>query len=383
MLPARARRLAAIPLVALALLGLPSVARAEDLFSGEPIILPREEADRRVKELMRTGFAEYKKAHYEAARDAFAKAWRLEEDGEIAGTLAEVEMRLGRHGDAATHWDYYLSEDPPDRAEALAQLGECKKHVAKLVVAVRGVEAEVRIDGAAVVDLADIGMTSVGSLWLTPGRHALEARAQGEQTFGAKVEVDVVLNQETRSDLPLPPRALRTPSAAAPRAATAPQAATALQPSAAPSAPPSDKSGGVSARAIVTVSGAALTLGALTVAVISSVRANTADSRRQELLIQLHQAEPDYEHQNGICAFNRVDRPAKCTELDAEIETLFSNNKTANAAYVTSGVLGAVTLGTFLLWPSNAKKASAHEHRLVISPLSAAGGQGLLLQGSF
>src|SRR5689334_5323714 len=49
---------------------------------------------KKVTELMRTGVEAYRAGNLEEARGAFEEAWKLRPHAAIAGSLADVEMRL-------------------------------------------------------------------------------------------------------------------------------------------------------------------------------------------------------------------------------------------------------------------------------------------------
>lgn len=111
------------------------------------------------------------------------------------------------------------------------------------------------------------------------------------------------------------------------------------------------------------------------------MQAQAADRRRLTLLADLRRAEPDYMPQNALCWVERPDRPALCTELDSEIDKKRSSVTRANAFYLTGGILGAVTVATFLLWPSPQK--SAPRASLTVSPLPIPGTHGMQLGAAF
>src|SRR4051812_13044301 len=118
-IPGRLRHRAGPFMLFLAVAGaFPARATAQTLDSAEPATPPDADTKATVKELMHTGVAAYRKKDFEAARTAFAKAWKLKPHSDIAAALADVEMKLGRYRDAAGHWDYYLNYHPPDLDEA-------------------------------------------------------------------------------------------------------------------------------------------------------------------------------------------------------------------------------------------------------------------------
>ncbi len=317
-----------------------------------------------VKTLVAKGAAAYRKNDFKSARAAFAEAWSVYPYASVALSLADVEMRLGRYLEAARHWEFYLASDPPETEQAKAQLAECRKHLGSLRLEVEPRDADVVLDGA---DLDHEPPPWL--LWLEPGTHTLFGRYMGRISEGHSLDVAAGVEHHFTLSLPSPPPLLG-PTVPPPQTETA-----------APRREPVPSSRGSSTRTVVVAGGGVLTAAAFTVAIVSGLQAQAVDRRRLTLLADLHRAEPDYVPQNGLCWVGRPDRPALCTELDSEIDTHQSSVKRANAFYLTGGIVGAVTVATFLLWPSSNKAAQATG--LTLSPLPIAGSRGLQLGTTF
>lgn len=363
-----------IALVVLPALGAPATARAQGAPSHEPNAPAADSTGQKARDLMRTGFGEYKKGHYEAAREAFAQAWELQHEGIVAGALAEVEMRLSRYGDAAEHWEEYLETDPPDRAQAQAQLDECKKRVSRVRITLYTWE-DLFVDGVAKKQRWSFGFHGGRVLWLSPGLHSFEARDQEEPHKVERRELEVVLGQE--HDIEFRPF-LAPPRNVAPAPAAAPPP-TARRTSAAPQ----PKSAYSHTRTIVTVAGAVLTVGAATFGVVSGLGAKAAEDRRAGVLADLQRTAPPGTS-SSICdpvheGYAMV--RAQCAEIRSEVESHDSLANRANVSFIVAGALGVATIATFLLWP---KRSGGAEHGdITILPLPISGSRGVAIEATF
>jgi hypothetical protein len=104
-----------------------------------------------------------------------------------------AERRLFRYNDAVRTFRRFLDEggdkvQPDRRARVEKELQEISASVAEVTVQVAGAPAEIEVDGAAA------GKTPMdGPLLLGPGRHAIEARREGQDPD--RKEIDVVSGQ--------------------------------------------------------------------------------------------------------------------------------------------------------------------------------------------
>ena len=340
----------------------PARATAQTLDPAAPATPPDAETKATVKELMHAGVAAYRKKDFEAARAAFAKAWKLKPHSDIAAALADVEMKLGRYRDAAGHWDYYLNYHPPDLDEAQAQLAECRKYVASVRVDVRPPEADVVVDGMRVSALA-----REGALWLEPGQHMLVARYDGRSSPEQKIQVAAGGDQTVR--LEVAPPAPATPAAALAPAAPPPHAVR-----------QNDKSAeGIQGRTIVLISGATLTAAATAVGIVSLVRANSAETTRDSLAREIRAETPPRIPDDSICAGEGVSQ--KCGELAQKADEKVSAQDLAIGSFIAGGVFGVATIVIYVLWPRAKDHTSANG--LVVAPLAERGSHGLQVRMVF
>lgn len=315
-----------------------------------------------VKELMHTGIAAYRKKDFEAARAAFAKAWRLKPHSDIAAALADVEMQLGRYRDAAGHWDYYLNYHPPDRDEAEAQLAECRKHVASVQLDVRPPEADVVVDGMRLSATA-----REGALWIEPGQHTIVARYEGRSSPEQKIEVAAGGEQTVR--LEVGPPAAPTPVAVTAAPAPVPRSAPLKE----------EHGGGIEARTVVLIGGVTLTAAATLVGIVSLVRADSAESSRASLVREIRAETPPTVPDDSTCAGEGVS--TKCGELAQKVNEKVSAQNVAVGSFIAGGVFGVATVVTYLLWP--AAKQSASANGFGIAPLALRGSRGLQIRMAF
>jgi len=170
--------------------------------------------------------AEYARANWQAALEAYSKAWNAKQHFTIAANLADVEYRLGKYRDAATHLQFFIAHLPPEyanqRAGAEQRLEQCKSHLI-------GVRVTVNVPGATVLlDGVELGRAPLPEeIWLEPGSHSLEAQSLGytgarrdfSASLGESREVSLALGAPP-SEAPVKPQppAPRAPASSAPPA---------------------------------------------------------------------------------------------------------------------------------------------------------------------
>ncbi|MFT3767830.1 MAG: PEGA domain-containing protein [Minicystis sp.] len=135
------------------------------------------------RELWLEGTAAFNRGQLERARLLYLSAFRAQHHWQIAGSLGNVELALGRHRDAAEHIAIYLREsrdlpnaDARDRVTLTSQLERAKTKIGVVTVAVEPAGAEILVDGASVgkAPLAD-------PVFVEPGKHVIEAKLDGYQ----------------------------------------------------------------------------------------------------------------------------------------------------------------------------------------------------------
>jgi hypothetical protein len=285
-----------------------------------------------VRELMRTGVAEYKKGNLQAARDAFLQAWAIKPHYAIAASLAEVEMALGQYRSTVEHLEYYLSNLPPELADkrgaAETQLAEARKHLTVLRVTVDSPDATVYVDGVAVEPGRD--------LLVEPGPHVLVAERGAVRTkprevvFVAGQTLDQHL--ETKAQEPAPSAPVPAPSVASRTAADA--GTTTHRPT------------------TILIVGGALTVVAAGIGAGYSFDSASAQSEANLLAEDISRSSPsNLVTQNAQCAPPNGPPPPACARLHDELEHSRQSHDIALASFITAGVLAAGTLATYFLWP--------------------------------
>jgi hypothetical protein len=291
-----------------------------------------------VPELLKQGSAEYAQHHWEAARLAFLQAWELNPHYAIAGSLADVELKLGRYRDAAEHLKYALANLPPEhpekRAEAEASLTECRAHLTAVRVLVSGILVLVKLDDQAlpVQSLRD-------EILLDPGPHKLVAEQRGYLT--AKREFNAVAGEsmEFRFDLvPLPIGSDAESGRSAHLAARETQVK-------APAHTP--------ARTWVLVGGGAATVLAAGLGTYFTIRYFALKSESETTLAQVQaQGSPALAAKGSECLPGTPMRPTACDHLRRTVDARVTAGNVADVSLITAGALGVATLATYLLWPT-------------------------------
>jgi hypothetical protein len=325
-----------------------------------------------VKELVRQGTAEYARQNWEAARAAFLKAWKLKQHYAIAGSLAEVEMKLGRYRDAAEHLKYAIANLPPEqtekRAEADASLKECRAHLAsvRLSLSVSGPLVLVKLDGLALPH-----GTLNDELLLEPGSHKLEATQEGYQPANREFVAVAGEAKEIRLELALQPAPPGLGTAdAAPRPAAAPAAST----------PDSSTAGAISPRTWALIGGGAATAVATGLGTYFTLRyfALTSDADRLSAQVAA-EGSPALVARDEECISGAPMRPAECDQLSQTNESRATAATLSSASWITAGVLGVATITTYLLWPAEEVGPVKQSRVMVVPWLVGARGGALQL----
>lgn len=173
--------------------------------------------DAAISETARDLFAKGVKAgqqqRWDQCRAAFLAAYGVKPHPQIAGNLATCELKLGMFRTAAEHVTVFLMQAQPEKipaerkAAGEAVLREASAKVTTVQLRVDRDGAEVLLDGK------PIGNAPLKSpVFLDPGAHAIEVRAEGYQTVrreldaraGAAVDVDLKLTRPAAAPLPAP-----------------------------------------------------------------------------------------------------------------------------------------------------------------------------------
>jgi hypothetical protein len=319
------------------------------------------------KEFIREGTSQYSRRNWEAARGAFAKAWALKPHYAIAGSLADVEMKLGRYREAADHLKYALANLPTDhpekRADAESSLKECRAHLSAVRVSVSVVGATVTLDAQ---ELAPNALAD--ELLVDPGPHKIEARKA--EYLASSREFTAVAGETREFQLEL----AQLPASGLDQA-TASSVITS-----APVAPEPDatRNSHTSPRTWVLVSGSAATVIAAGLGTYFLVRSSSLRTESDGLQAQVAaQGAPERAGTDSQCAADAPMRPtATCNALYQKNVDHDTAKTDAAIAWIAAGALGAATIATYLLWPVEDDRAATKSARISITPwlLGARGG---------
>jgi len=159
----------------------------------------------RARQLHNEADALFTKGDYERARVAYLAAWALKKHFQIAASLGDCELRLGRFRDAAEHLTFALRELPATsewqsvRDGGGKMLADAKTHVGAVTLTVSAADADVSVDQTV------IGKTPLlDPIFLEPGTHTIEVKKIGfvskrvdvEAKAGKTEPLDVALEAE-------------------------------------------------------------------------------------------------------------------------------------------------------------------------------------------
>ncbi|WP_437980745.1 PEGA domain-containing protein [Sorangium sp. So ce117] len=320
----------------------------------------------KVRELHKEGNAHYARGDYERARVAYLAAWALQRRLQIAGNLAEAEMKLGRFRDAAHHLAHYLREapkeqPPPPAAEmkaAEALFAAASAQVGTLSIAASENGAEILVDGE-VVGVAPLS----APVFVEPGMHTVSAR-RGQRFATRDVQVDkggaasveVVLEEGSLNMSTTPPRA-EPPASAAPKPPT--------------STAPERPAGGARVPVVPVVIGGALGVVGLGVGLGFTLAAN---AKAADVDGPLRVGDGD----RSVCYRSQS---AACAKLGDAVDDLDAFTTTAVVGYVVGGAAIAATAG-YVLWSRSAGDSHG-KAQVMAAPWLAPGGGGVGVAGRF
>ena len=315
------------------------------------------EREKRIRQLMRDGVVDYRRSNYTGARDAFQKAWQLSRHLDIAASLADVEMKLGHYLEAAGYWEYYLGNMPPDRADAEAQLAECRKHLGSINVVVDTPDAAILVD-----DQVAARAPVSSPIWLKPGEHTIVARL-GEQKSAPQ---SVSLTEGSSQNVTLKLKVASAPEQVAPP----------VEPLSPEPLPGSGSSkGSKTAPIVVLVAGGALTVTAVALGIVYKGKGDDENTRRLLLLSQF-----DTKFPGAACSAPSGSVATACDTLDKSAERVDTFRNTSLVSFVAAGALGVATaLTTYLLWPSG----SSEKANVRVIPWTAGRSHGATFELSF
>jgi tetratricopeptide (TPR) repeat protein len=188
-----------------------SPAWAEPPLPQPPAVHPPAPGAEEALQLYREGIAARQLSDWEKARTLLLRSWEIQRHFQTAANLGEMELKLGRHREAAGHLAYFVKEAPAsvpevDRARGQTMLDQARASLGTLRLVVIPRDAEVYVDGQKVEHASMNGLVLV-----EPGRRRVEARRSGylpvaetrEVAAGSIVEVSMVA--PTRDSTVSPP----------------------------------------------------------------------------------------------------------------------------------------------------------------------------------
>ena len=308
-----------------------------------------------------------KAGRFAQARASFLAAWALEQHWSIALGLGECELEMGKHRDAAEHFDYALRKMPPEH-ESRAQAQDALKQTSMLVAKL---EITVDVDGVELfVDGQSVGTSPLKiPVFVEPGDRTIEGRLPNREPSRTTIA--------TRAGGAYPVRFMMAPG---------------IEPGTPPSveqAPPPKRDAGVApvdagpteegsnARTIVTWTGAGLTLAAAGIGLVYTLKASSASSDAESLQTRI-----DTELGSNGC---RNSSSPLCTDLRDRFDERDDAATAATTAWIVSGVLLGGTLGAYLLWPEEESGNSGQTSsgtRWTWAPVVLPQGAAVSLQGS-
>lgn len=321
------------------------------------------------RELMLKGNRHFEKGEWDKAYAAYIASWALKRHYSLAGNLAEVESKLGKHRDAAEHLQYYLATLPKgrdkDRQRALKQFAEARKHIATLTLVVNSSGAEVKIDGAL------LGKSPLEfDVFVEPGEHRIEATLDGHEPATKELNAAAGETREivlTLRNASIPPAKLPDSGLPAP------------DPGKPPSNPPRTQGGQNgdakrtdSTRTALLITGGGLAVLGVGAGVYFKVRAGSAqddvDSLRSQATKEL----------GGNCPTGSG--ASVCRDLADAAARRNSSNQVATIAFVGGGVFAVATVATYFLWQPEPKQPAT---RVSVSPWVGRRTNGVVLTGRF
>jgi hypothetical protein len=295
------------------------------------------------RELFVKGVKAYDQSKWDQCRAALLAAFAIKHHAQVAGNLADCELKLGMHRDAAEHAWFFLHALRPDApaerrtaAEALLKAAQQKVATMRIVVDVEG--AEVLVDGQSA------GKTPLAApVFVEPGRHTVEALRAGD--VGAQVSVDAGAGETREVTL-----ALKTKQAPVP---TPPVERRPLWP--------------VFTGAGVTVVAVGAGIG---LAVAAAGKRSAGDALRMKL------------GSSSACVGAQHGSP-DCTAMRDAVHARDALSDGAFGSFVAGAVAAAATVGLGAWAAAKPKAAERRESRLRILPVVTVDGGGVLVRGTW
>ncbi|KYF90172.1 hypothetical protein BE20_18500 [Sorangium cellulosum] len=286
-----------------------------------------------MKDLVGRGRKAWKLGKWNEAYDAYKAAFdaakavpsAIGERAELAGELGLCALALRKYREAAEHltWSLEQGHALTDEVRIRFEVGRAKAafYLLRVLLSVDPPDAEVFINGQS------IGRAARTYKLFPDGRHMVRARAPGREDALHVVSASAGSEIEIAMQLP------RLPVSSANEAPAAPESASAW-----PAARPQASSPWASWPGTLRIAGIGLTVAAGSLGAAFMVRASTTDGDLDERNKRLDAAGVS----PGVC--REPPKPATCSELTR----LRREAGLGTAMVVTSGLVGAATLASFL-----------------------------------
>lgn len=300
----------------------------------------------------REGYAALQAKQWDQAYAIFERLWREDQTYDVALHLGHAEYNIGKKRQAAEHLAFGIAHLPPGEAKELGErsrvaLGRIKQELGSIIIVVDRSGADVRVDGE------PRGKTPVdGEVFVDPGHHAVEATLAGHTN--AREEFDMAAGEQHTVVFKL------DPLPAAPLA---------------PSQNGQTKDRGTSssskARAVVLVSGAALTVIAGASTIVFAVKGGNASDRADTYRSQVGPSGCSTPAQAGSLP---------CTNLKNAEDDRVAAHRGANISLAVTAVAAVGTAVAFIAWPRPHRSEGS---RAISAPSVGFGLGSVALRGEF
>jgi hypothetical protein len=310
------------------------------------------ESDReRARQLFEEANQFGRRSDFRKAKSSLSAAWALVKSWDIAVNLGTAELKLGHYRDAAEHLAWGVREGSIRMGESNEAVVKSRALLAQAAMRVGTVKLGVDQPGATVlVDEQFVGKSPLlDPVYVEPGSHRISAHPS--DPGAAPGEVPIEIGAGEIRDLML--KLSATSNGASSRGPSdTPIVAT--------------NRSGLKTRTIVAIGGGALTAIAAGIALTYTLKASSAQSDADGFKARIIPGNCD--QASDLC--NQL-ADAQANRTDA--------NRIATPAWIAAGVVGAATLGTFLLWPKDSRGDASTTGGVFLQ----AGPTSIALHGSF
>jgi hypothetical protein len=266
----------------------------------------------RSRALLTEGARLFDEGKFHDAYVAFLAAWAIKQTPSLAKNLADCEVALGKHRDAADHLRFIVKAPnvhPDDKRRAQAMLDDALKKIGTFRIWVSIDNADVFLDGQ------PIGKSPIrDSIHVVPGRHTFEARHDRYEPARSDVEFTAGSSRIVRFEMIV--------------SGTSPDAPS-----------PTDRP-----RRIALRTGLGLTLGGLIFGSVAAALANKSARDAAALRMAIPGSQVPG---NAPCAMPTMNNQMLCKQL---YDTENTHGLRANAAVGMFIVAGAAAIGSASLW---------------------------------